>query len=283
MNAGVILCALGIYRGDLCQAREALAPIEHAAESRETLRASRLHLMQAWLTAEEGDLPRALRIAWPLLAAADNGCHAWAWSPAWMRKSAGMARRTGDTAIARQAAHIADLGARRNPGVATLAGVALQVTGYLAGDAEVLRRAVVIMRRSPRQLLVANTLRDLGDVLVAQGIPDEGNATLREACDLYDQTGAAGYARALRAKHPAIGAARSRRAVATRPAHGWDALTETEARVADLIIAGHSNRSAAAELGVSTNTVGTHLRSIFAKLDVHSRVQLTNTARAVRS
>ena len=59
--------------------------------------------------------------------------------------------------------------------------------------------------------------------------------------------------------------------MATRPAHGWDALTETEARVADLIIAGHSNRSAAAELGVSTNTVGTHLRSIFAKLDVHSR------------
>ncbi len=65
MNARVILCALDIYRGDLSRAGEALAPIKHAAESRETLRASRLRLMQAWLTAEEGHPARALRIAGP--------------------------------------------------------------------------------------------------------------------------------------------------------------------------------------------------------------------------
>jgi DNA-binding CsgD family transcriptional regulator len=29
-------------------------------------------------------------------------------------------------------------------------------------------------------------------------------------------------------------------------------------------------------LGVSTNTIGTHLRAIFAKLDIQSRVQLAN-------
>jgi DNA-binding CsgD family transcriptional regulator len=64
-----------------------------------------------------------------------------------------------------------------------------------------------------------------------------------------------------------------------RPVHGLATLTETERRVADLISAGHSSRSAAAELGVSLNTVNTHLRSAFAKLDVHSRVQLTNLLR----
>ncbi|MGH3640168.1 MAG: response regulator transcription factor, partial [Myxococcota bacterium] len=60
-----------------------------------------------------------------------------------------------------------------------------------------------------------------------------------------------------------------------RPPTGWDALTPTELRVVDLIGTGHTNRSAAGELGVSTNTVNTHLRAVFRKLDVKSRVQLT--------
>ena len=61
---------------------------------------------------------------------------------------------------------------------------------------------------------------------------------------------------------------------------GWAALTETEMRVARLISDGHTNKSAAAQLNVSANTVGTHLRSVFAKLDVRSRVQLTNLLNA---
>ena len=49
--------------------------------------------------------------------------------------------------------------------------------------------------------------------------------------------------------------------------------------MADLISAGRSSRLAAAELGVSPNTVNTHLRSAFAKLGVRSRVQLSNVLR----
>jgi DNA-binding CsgD family transcriptional regulator len=65
-------------------------------------------------------------------------------------------------------------------------------------------------------------------------------------------------------------------AAQTRPARGWAALTGAELRVARLIGAGYTNKSAAAQLNVSANTVGTHLRSVFTKLDVSSRVQLTN-------
>jgi DNA-binding CsgD family transcriptional regulator len=57
---------------------------------------------------------------------------------------------------------------------------------------------------------------------------------------------------------------------------GWTALTPAERRVALLIGTGHTNKSASAELGVSVNTVGTHLRSAFAKLNIQSRVQLAN-------
>jgi DNA-binding CsgD family transcriptional regulator len=66
--------------------------------------------------------------------------------------------------------------------------------------------------------------------------------------------------------------------VAAEPgtAVGWAALTEAERTVARLIGMGYSNKQVAAELRVSTNTVGTHARSIFAKLDVRSRAQLSS-------
>ena len=65
-------------------------------------------------------------------------------------------------------------------------------------------------------------------------------------------------------------------AAAAAPATGWACLTESERRVATLIGDGHTNKSAASALGVSVNTVGTHLRAVFAKLGVQSRVQLAN-------
>jgi DNA-binding CsgD family transcriptional regulator len=65
-------------------------------------------------------------------------------------------------------------------------------------------------------------------------------------------------------------------AATARAEAGWSSLTEAERRVATLIAAGHTNKSAAAELGVSVNTIGTHLRAVFAKLGIQSRVQLAN-------
>ncbi|GIF23034.1 DNA-binding CsgD family transcriptional regulator [Actinoplanes tereljensis] len=274
MNARMVLGGLAIYRGEVARARKEIAPIENAVERQDTIRASRLLAMQAWLAAEEGDPERSLRIIVPLLSAADDGSHAWAWSPPWMRTFSGIAQQAGDPAAARLAAHLADLGARRNPGVATMKGVALQVRGHQTADAKVLSRAVTVLRHSPRPLVLAGALRDLGDVLVAAGRPEDGQAALREAHNLFEQAGAYGYTRAIEADHPALAAHPRRRA-----AHGWAALTETEARVAELVAAGHSNRSTAATLGVSTNTVSTHLRSIFTKFEVRSRVQLANAVR----
>jgi DNA-binding NarL/FixJ family response regulator len=74
----------------------------------------------------------------------------------------------------------------------------------------------------------------------------------------------------------AVGVRRRRWAAApARPLNGWGALTRAEQSVARLIADGHTNRGAASELRLSPNTIAAHLRSIFGKLDVSSRVQLT--------
>ncbi|HWW54250.1 MAG TPA: LuxR C-terminal-related transcriptional regulator [Acidimicrobiales bacterium] len=63
-----------------------------------------------------------------------------------------------------------------------------------------------------------------------------------------------------------------------RQALGWGSLTDTERSVADLVCEGMTNRQAAERLLMSPYTVDTHLRSIFRKLGVNSRVDLTRAA-----
>ena len=48
-------------------------------------------------------------------------------------------------------------------------------------------------------------------------------------------------------------------------------LTPHETRLLKLFVEGHNYKTAAVELGVSVNTVNFHVRSIYEKLQVHSR------------
>lgn len=48
-------------------------------------------------------------------------------------------------------------------------------------------------------------------------------------------------------------------------------LTPHEERILKMLVGGHSKKSAASELGVSFHTVSFHLRSIYEKLQVHSK------------
>jgi len=48
-------------------------------------------------------------------------------------------------------------------------------------------------------------------------------------------------------------------------------LTPHETRVLKLFVEGHNYKTAAAELGVSVNTINFHVRSIYEKLQVHTR------------
>jgi DNA-binding CsgD family transcriptional regulator len=55
----------------------------------------------------------------------------------------------------------------------------------------------------------------------------------------------------------------------------WLSLTGAEVRVAELVASGMTNRATAEELVVSPHTVDAHLKHMYVKLGIHSRVELT--------
>ena len=57
--------------------------------------------------------------------------------------------------------------------------------------------------------------------------------------------------------------------------HGWASLTDAERRVVSCVAGGMTNRGIAKELCVSRHTVDAHLKHVYLKLDIHSRVELT--------
>jgi DNA-binding NarL/FixJ family response regulator len=64
------------------------------------------------------------------------------------------------------------------------------------------------------------------------------------------------------------------------PARASHNLTPAETELLKLLIEGHNYKTAAAEIGISINTVSFHLRNIYEKLQVHSKTEAV--AKALR-
>ncbi len=160
-----------------------------------------------------------------------------------------------------------------SPSVAALGAHELVAAGN-----DLKRRAAAAeqLRTADRPLLQALAADRYGRAELETGDRATGVATLEEALDTLTKLGATGPAARIQAVLQAAGVRRRRwAAVPARAEAGWEALTPMERRVALLVAEGHTNRSAAEELVISASTVGTHLRSVFSKLEVNSRVQLT--------
>jgi DNA-binding CsgD family transcriptional regulator len=276
LDAGSVLGFVALVRGDFAVARERLDANSRPGPDDVTIRTTAVQLMRGWISLLEGDAERAMADYRPLLATAWTSREYWPWFPLWTRPFTQVGLAVGDRVFASEAAALAEAGTERNPGVASFLGLARQTRGLVEDDAGLLGQAVAILRDGPRPLLLAAALADHGAALLASE-REQAVARLEEARRIYEDVGAALPAMTLERTLAEAGARPPRPARRKpRPPAGWDALTDTELTVAHLVGAGHTNRSAAAELGISVNTVGTHVRSIFTKLDVRSRVQLAN-------
>jgi DNA-binding CsgD family transcriptional regulator len=163
-----------------------------------------------------------------------------------------------------------------NPGVASMTAAAAHVRGLLESSPAALGEAVELFERTPLRLELAAALEDLGRQLITS---DRGAAVaaLGRGLALYTELGATWDARRVRRHLRELGV--RRRLVTAEPdTHGWAALTTAELSVARLVTEGLTNREVADRLFVSPHTVSSHLRHVFAKLGINSRVELARLA-----
>jgi DNA-binding CsgD family transcriptional regulator len=97
----------------------------------------------------------------------------------------------------------------------------------------------------------------------------EARTQLRNALDTFEGLGIAPWAERARGELQATGETARKRDAST-----LDDLTPQELRIARLVAAGATNREVGAQLFVSPKTVEYHLRKVFMKLGVGSRVEL---------
>ncbi len=124
----------------------------------------------------------------------------------------------------------------------------------------------------------ASAAEDLGELLAAAGSHRDAIARLDEAIEDYDNTGAARDWPGCAGGSAGLGVRKRHWAVGARPTTGWPSLTGTEHRVSDLVSQGLTNQQVADQMFISVHTVAFHLRQVFRKLGISSRVELARIA-----
>jgi DNA-binding CsgD family transcriptional regulator len=188
-------------------------------------------------------------------------------------------RQLGDLELAEGAGTAARRRADLNPGCISLAGVAAHATSLHLDDIEGMKSASEMLAPGPRPLAACSAFEDLGRLLAESGRRPEAVAALGRSLEFATGAGAVWDARRIRQRLRALGV-RRRLAVPTRPNNGWEALTPAELAVALHAGRGMTNREAAETLFVSPHTVGAHMRHVFEKLGIRSRVELARVVSA---
>jgi ATP/maltotriose-dependent transcriptional regulator MalT len=198
-------------------------------------------LTRCWLAVGGGEeAERAARHAETAAAAARLPLAA-AWAD---RAAAAVALHTGDHARAAERA-LASAVAAEQIGAPIEAGLSRMLAGRALAGAGERERAVTELQLAAAQLAACGALR----------YRDEAERELR-------RLGHRAYRRTRRGKPDGI---------------GIESLTGRELQVARLVVDRRTNPEIAAELFLSQKTVETHLRNIFRKIGVASRVELART------
>lgn len=160
----------------------------------------------------------------------------------------------------------------RSPGLPNPSVAADHARGLRRGDPEALGRAVA---GHGDPWARGSAAEDLGVLLGADdGCRDRAVENLRIALACYDAVGATRDAARVRGRLRLLGERRRHWVRRAHPTSGWASLTGTEQAVCDLVSQGLTNRNAAEQMFISEHTVAFHLRQVFRKLGIHSRVEL---------
>jgi DNA-binding CsgD family transcriptional regulator len=274
-----VLGRIALHTGDaagLAQARRSAARLSQARESPAGQR------LGAWLAAlladADGD-PLAVKTPVQALDLLASGPLSTT-SPQMYADTAALTRillDSGRRADAKSVVARLEDFAALHPDFPFLEAAALHARAVLDGDPDIALRAVALSSGDPRPFVRAAVLEDAGRLLSAARAA-EAVPILETALECYAATGAerdAARVRSLlraRGIRPPVSGPRS--------APDWPELTESEFTVVSLVAQGATNREVAERLFLSPYTVNSHLRHVFAKLGIRSRVELTRLAAA---
>jgi DNA-binding CsgD family transcriptional regulator len=135
---------------------------------------------------------------------------------------------------------------------------------------DTVREALGQLERSPARLHHARALVTLGALLRRRGERVQSREPLRACYELARACGAETLAETARTELRASGVR-----VQREPRSGADALTASERRIAAMAAGGSSNSEIAQALFLTVKTVEMHLTSVYRKLDIHSRRELS--------
>ena len=183
-----------------------------------------------------------------------------------------VSRAAGEEELAATVAHAAEALAGDNPGFGTLATAAAHALGLAHRDPARLAQAAA-QHEDPWAR--ASAAEDLGVLLASKADNDQAVRRLTEALEGYGQTGATADMARIRRRLRELGVSRRHRASsAGRPVSGWASLTDTECAASQLVAQGLNNQQIANRMYISIHTVACHLRHVFRKLNIGSRVEL---------
>jgi DNA-binding NarL/FixJ family response regulator len=264
-----VMVAVAIRRGALTEARSAVARYRPAPGSV----LPDFHWADALAADASGDSAAAERALAPIRRQLEAGIFYIVTTqhhrlPQLVRISLSAGQRQSAATFARAAVALGE----QNPHSDTLAGAAAHALALLDDDPDLLREAVKRAAAGDDRLLEAAAREDLGRVLGTRSAA-EAVAHLESAYDFYAQIGADRDTARTRSALRALGVSK-RQPGPARPRDGWASLTASEQRVAELAARGLTNREVAGELFLSPYTINTHLRHVFTKLGIRSRVEL---------
>lgn len=152
--------------------------------------------------------------------------------------------------------------------------------GLLAEDPAPVLSAAAYFRSAGRLPWLGKCLEDAAVLQAAAGDPPAARRSLADALEIYAVLGAVWDTRRAAARLRPYGVRPGVRGARRRPKTGWPSLTGTEIRVAEMVARGLSNTDIAGQLLLSRRTVDTHVSHILTKLQVRSRREVAEHARA---
>jgi DNA-binding CsgD family transcriptional regulator/tetratricopeptide (TPR) repeat protein len=219
---------------------------------------------------QAGDLPGALAV---LTAAFDGSPDDLGETEDLLMDAVRLALKTGDKwtaqTLAGQAAALA-----QGSHVPHRQANALYCRGLIDRDAAGLLEAARRLEDAGRPLPRAKALEAAAECLVEFEERTPARLAFEQAVTVYEFLGAEADLNRVNAEFRVHGIRRGPHSKHRRATSGWESLTDTELKVAALVVDGLSNPEIAARLVLSRRTVTTHVSHILKKLDVATRTEI---------